>query len=274
MEHTPPTQNPTYRPLRVLDQGAYGKVTLFQNTTSKETLAVKQILSQDNQHQKNALCNEISLLQHLDHPSVVKLHNFQKTPITDLQKFQLSGGNPTLDFFALEFAEYGSFEQAFGKKILTEKVLKFYFWQALKALEYIHGQGCWHLDVKPCNLLLGKSLDLKLADFGCAIKGPVTAGTPERVTVKSMSGTQGFRAPEVQEGAEYCPVEADIFSLAAAMFRIFTDRNPFPKGAVEGDGYWKYVCAGNKRMFFGRHHNQVYNIHCEFKLFSTELMDL
>jgi serine/threonine protein kinase len=274
MEHAPPPQNPTFKFLRNLAEGAYGKVMLFENTTTKETFAVKQILPQDNIQQKNALRNEISLLEHLDHKSVVKLHNLQKMSfITEQQKFELSHGNPTLAFFALEFCEFGSFEKAFGNKTLPEKILKFYFWQALKALEYIHGQGCWHLDVKPGNLLLGESLDLKLADFGCAIMEPVTAGTLERVTVKNMSGTEGFRGPEVKWNAEYCPVKADIFSLAAAMFRIFTDRNPF-SGTHEGDSYWKYICVGIKRMFFGRHHNQVHNKHYEFKMFSEELMDL
>jgi len=214
------------------------------------------------------------VLGELDHPSVVKLDKVAQSSLTNSQLSETSSSDSKSLLCATEFAKFGSFEQAFGQNLPSERVLKFYFWQALKGLQYIHSQGCYHLDIKPCNLLLDEALDLKLADFGFAVKASVIAGSPGPVTSNKMSGTLGFRAPEVTEGSQYLPAKADIWSLAAAMFRIFTRRCPFPKGAVGGDPYWKYVVSNKKKMFFGSHHQHVYKVNPEFRCFDKNFQDL
>lgn len=55
-------------------------------------------------------------------------------------------------------------------KKLPEEMVRFYMAQTVLALEELHAMGSVHRDLKPGNLLINKDGNLRLADFGCAIK--------------------------------------------------------------------------------------------------------
>lgn len=93
------------------------------------------------------------------------------------------------------------------------------------ALEFAHGKGVIHRDVKPSNVLLPADGGVKLADMGIA-----RLLSPEALTATlSVRGTAGYISPE-QVRADRVDARADLYSLGCVLFEMLTGRTPF-----EGD---------------------------------------
>lgn len=95
--------------------------------------------------------------------------------------------------------------------------------QAALALDAAHRKGIVHRDVKPGNVMLTRSGDAKVADFGIAR----AVGTDEALTqAGSVLGTASYLSPEQADGR---PVDqrSDIYSLGVVLFEMLTGRPPF-----------------------------------------------
>lgn len=95
--------------------------------------------------------------------------------------------------------------------------------QVADALDYAHGQGVIHRDVKPANLIVAPDGTVQLTDFGIARSAddPTTITTPGAVV-----GTLAYLAPEVIEGGTITPA-SDIYSLGAVTYQMLTGAPPF-----------------------------------------------
>jgi serine/threonine-protein kinase len=96
--------------------------------------------------------------------------------------------------------------------------------QALQGLSYAHDQSVVHRDLKPHNLLLTSGRDVKISDFGLV----KDARRPElSVTLQgTVLGTPQYISPE-QAGGEEADERADIYSLGATFFHLFSGRLAF-----------------------------------------------
>jgi serine/threonine-protein kinase len=97
--------------------------------------------------------------------------------------------------------------------------------QFLEALEYAHERKLLHRDVKPGNILVNETGEVKMVDFGLAKRLVDSAFTQQTAT--GMPGTPLFMAPELmnQTGAR-ATFKADIYSAAATIYRTLTGRHP------------------------------------------------
>ena len=89
------------------------------------------------------------------------------------------------------------------------------------ALAYAHRVGVVHRDLKPDNILISESGQVKVTDFavaGAALGGDLTA-------TGALLGTLSFLAPEVLEGGEPNPA-ADLYALGVVLFKALTGRSP------------------------------------------------
>ena len=98
--------------------------------------------------------------------------------------------------------------------------------QAAAALDHLHAQGLVHLDVKPQNLLVTASGDLKLIDFGLA----QPMGRPQEAINGHTFGTLGYLAPEQLRG-EPVDATADVYGLGAVVYELLTGAPPYPDAA-------------------------------------------
>lgn len=105
-----------------------------------------------------------------------------------------------------------------------------YVAQLASALDYAHGHGIVHCDVKPSNVLLDEQERLLLADFGIAHlyrPSSVLADATVPLTARGeVIGTPSYMAPEQFKG-QYVGPAADIYALGVVLYLLTAGRLPF-----------------------------------------------
>ena len=91
------------------------------------------------------------------------------------------------------------------------------------ALDFAHGAGVVHRDVKPDNVLFSEDGALKVADFGIA-KAAYASG--DITTTGSILGTVTYISPEQAGGAEPS-ARSDIYSVGVLLYELLVGRPPF-----------------------------------------------
>jgi len=94
-----------------------------------------------------------------------------------------------------------------------------------RALDYAHKENIIHRDIKPANILITKSGDLMLSDFGIA----KTLGTEDQTNLTGTGvgiGTPAYMAPEQGLGKEV-DHRVDIYSLGVVFYEMLTGRPPY-----------------------------------------------
>jgi serine/threonine-protein kinase len=93
------------------------------------------------------------------------------------------------------------------------------------ALGFAHRNGVVHRDVKPGNVLITQTGQVKVADFGIA--RAIAAGVEENLTqTGAVMGTATYFSPEQAQGEAVDP-RSDIYSLGVVLYELITGRPPF-----------------------------------------------
>jgi serine/threonine-protein kinase len=92
------------------------------------------------------------------------------------------------------------------------------------ALDYMHKRGIVHRDLKPENVMVNESDEIKLIDFGIAMKEDARRLT--FVSVSSLLGTPDYISPEQVKGGRG-DQRSDIYSLGIMFYEMLTGRVPF-----------------------------------------------
>jgi serine/threonine protein kinase len=91
-----------------------------------------------------------------------------------------------------------------------------------EALQYAHLRGMVHRDVKPGNIMLADTGEIRLMDFGIVS----VAGSGDLTVTGQILGTPAYMSPEQIAGEELGP-GADLFSLGAVLYEMIAGRKPF-----------------------------------------------
>ena len=110
-----------------------------------------------------------------------------------------------------------------GRKILPERALEITS-GVLSALDYSHRAGIIHRDIKPGNVMLTPSGDVKVMDFGIARAMSDAANSMTQTA--AVVGTAQYLSPEQARG-ETVDSRSDVYSAGCLLYELLTGRPPF-----------------------------------------------
>src|SRR5262249_38746186 len=154
-------------------------------------------------------------LQLLQHPHILRLLAYGEDAETGLP------------YLALPYLAGGTLAARVRQGPLPLEEVGRYATQLAAVLDYAHGQGVVHRDVKPANVLLDDQEQPFLADFGIA-KIFDAAGTTllTLTSTGQVMGTADYMSPEQARGEEVGPA-TDVYSLGMVLYHLVTGRVPF-----------------------------------------------
>ena len=208
----------------IVGQGAFGEVFLAKIKKTGEKVAVKKVF-QDRRYKNR----ELSIMQKLNHPNIVKLLSFYYTK-ANIPKAKNDDVflNCIMDYVPETLSILISKNKHQGTKF-PSSLLKLYSYQMLKSIGYLHSIGICHRDIKPQNILIDPlDYTLKICDFGCAKQ---LVKNEENI---SYICSRYYRPPELVLGATFYTCQVDVWSIGCVIAELILNRAIFPgKSAKE-----------------------------------------
>jgi len=194
---------------KLLGKGGTGEV--YRIDFDGKSIAAKHVTLK---HQQS-LFREAKYLAELDHPNIVKFVGIEEHP----DGFELQ----------MEFVDGLTLDEYHRQSGTTPSLVLHIRRELLSALSYLHSHNVIHRDISPSNILLSRTGDVKLADFGLA----KVLDTPHTTT--RVRGTVAYMSPEQWQGCELDP-RSDIYSLGVVLYELFANRLPYqhPSHAAKG----------------------------------------
>ena len=210
----PPSIVGKYRVEREIGRGASSTVYLGYDNFNRRHVAIKQIhthlLTDPNEAQRyrRRLRNEAMLVGQLNHPHIVRLLDADEDADPPYLVLEYIEGHPLTSFTTPD------------RLLPVAQVLDIAF-KCCHALEHAQTRGLVHRDVKPANLILQDSGDIKVTDFGTAL-----SYNTDETQLMGLVGSPSYMAPE-QVREEPCTHQSDMFSLGVVIYEMLTGRRPF-----------------------------------------------
>src|SRR5262249_38269469 len=98
--------------------------------------------------------------------------------------------------------------------------------QAALGLQYVHERQIVHRDVKPSNLMLASTGEVKILDLGLALLQGDFADE-ELTGSGQLLGTAAYMAPEQWHDTHAVDVRADVYGLGCALYKLLAGKAPF-----------------------------------------------
>ena len=200
-----------YKLIRPIGKGAYGLVVSAEvsndnnnnNNNEDNKVAVKKVahVLRDLVDAKRLL-RELKIGQHLAaHENIISM--------TDIQVTTLGPNQPDDLYICTSLFPTDLHRVIYAKTVsLTDDHYKFFVWQLLRGLKYMHSAGIIHRDIKPSNLLVNSDCDLRICDFGLArgTNSEEAGNFGEDNDKTEYVVTRWYRSPEILLGSrEYGP---------------------------------------------------------------------
>ena len=220
-----------YRLRSHLQTGQSSQVYEVVEVKSNRHFAMKLLLAEHatNAAHRRTLFHEATVGVKMRHENVINILKVERSPTTP--------------YFIMEYFPSGSLRNRLisrdpkDKEFLKTNARKI-FRQMATGLAYMNSSGYIHRDVKPDNILVNASGQLKIIDF--AITKPIPTGFASWFYRKSRpQGTRSYMSPE-QIRDERPQTQMDVYSFGCTIYELTTGRPPF-RAASEQDLLSKHL---------------------------------
>ena len=218
--HQPPLVGGRYELGELLGRGGMAEVRKGTDTRLGRVVAVKRLrtdLASDATFQAR-FRREAQSAASLNHPAIVAVYDTGEEPAAD-------GSGVSQPYIVMEFVAGRTLRDILreGRKILPERALEITS-GVLSALDYSHRAGIIHRDIKPGNVMLTPSGDVKVMDFGIA--RAISDASSTMTQTAAVVGTAQYLSPEQARG-ETVDSRSDVYSAGCLLYELLTGRPPF-----------------------------------------------
>ncbi|OQS03426.1 mitogen-activated protein kinase [Thraustotheca clavata] len=228
-----------YQFIAALGRGSYGIVCSAKDLTTGDKVAIKRVspMARKTSDAKHTL-REICLMQCLgNHPNIISIRDMCVN-VTDDELYII-----------MDYMDTDMHRVIQSSQLLSDSHHRYFMHQVLRGVKHIHDNGFLHRDLKPGNILVTKSCQLKIADFGLARSfkkysdkrktRPVSAGATKQSTESALDAdwqpmtehvvTRWYRAPELmlQPDGHYS-TGVDMWSIGCIFAEMLGRKALFP----------------------------------------------
>ncbi len=226
-DETLPVDDPDrYEQVAEHARGGLGRVVRAVDRRLGRTVAVKELLRQDQWHEARFM-REALVTARLEHPGIVPVHEAGRWP----------NGAP---YYVMKLVEGRTLKELFAANTTLRDRLGLlqHVIAIADAVGYAHSEGVIHRDLKPSNVIVGEFGETIVVDWGLArdtrrsdIPEPMAEllltaqGTGVSTISGKVVGTPAYMAPEQARG-EIVDERADVYAIGAVLYELLAGRAP------------------------------------------------
>lgn len=204
-----------YEKGKFLGKGGFAHCYELRNKSTGELFAGKVVPKAllIKQYQRDKMAQEVQIHRNLQHRNVVKLYHFFE--------------DKSNVYITLELCPRRSLMELHKRrKAVTEPEARYFTYQIVEGVLYLHNLKIVHRDLKLGNLFLNDELQVKIGDFGLA----TTCDNDERK--KTLCGTPNYIAPEVLNKIGHS-FEVDLWAIGCILYILLFGHPPFESKSLE-----------------------------------------
>ncbi len=236
-----------YPLIKKLAQGGMGAVYITKHPELGTDLILKKLILKNNAAAEERFKREATILRELQSPYIVNTYEYFKAGRSSYLVEELVDGC-SLDKLIEKCAKQREQDARDDPKNVAKcgplglELALLIFMDACRGLQFAHKRKIIHRDIKPANLLISKTGEVKITDFGIAADdkeegsadddddGMVVEngdGEDALTLAGSMLGTPSYMSPEQVLDSSSVDYRADIYSMGVMLYEMLTGKKPF-----------------------------------------------
>ncbi|CAL8304792.1 unnamed protein product [Lota lota] len=209
-----------YDIIETIGTGAYGVVSSARRRDNGQKVAIKKISNvfEVLTNAKRTL-RELKILKHFKHDNIIA--------IKDILQPNLPHSAFKSVYVVLDLMESDLHQIIHSGQPLTPEHTRYFLYQLLRGLKYVHSANVIHRDLKPSNLLVNENCELKIGDFGMA-RGLSSRPEESHSFMTEYVATRWYRAPELMLSLHHYSLAIDLWSVGCIFAEMLGRKQLFP----------------------------------------------